>query len=521
MAEKQLLDQYGNVIKLDKGLMKEVIATPTLKGVRAVKTNSVATGLNPVKCARLIKAANEGDIFDYLTMAEEAEELSGHYYSVLSTRKLAIRGVEPIVSAASEDKKDIEIAEEVKAIVEGAEFTDLVAGLIDAISKGFSVCEVIYNTAPNKWTPTSYNWIDPRNFTFDKESRTIPLLLQDGGDPSSLAYGKFVYHTPKLKSGITIRGGLARVVLWPLMFASFSERDWMAFTEVFGMPIRVGKYSGKPTEEEINVLWQAVAGIASNSAAVIPESMTIDFVTSSNSANGDKIFASAADHFNATISKIVLGQTMTTEDGSSNAQAQVHNDVRLDILEADCKALASTIQRDLIAPYIVWNYGTNVKAPKISFPVPKPEDMVAFVEAVTKLVPLGLEVSEQDVREKLGISEPAKGAKLLSIAGVDIPPGSDGEKINKTALNALMNSKKTLSADDLLDELEDDYFDDFVAVSGGLADTVLDELDVAENFADFRDALDDAIYNGSSLEEFKQQLAMNGFLARAAGDLND
>ena len=109
----------------------------------------------------------------------------------------------------------------------------------------------------------------------------------------------------------------------------------------------------------------------------------------------------------------------------------------------------------------------------------------------------------------------------MSIAGVDIPPGSDGEKINKTALNALMNSKKTLSADDLLDELEDDYFDDFVAVSGGLADTVLDELDVAENFADFRDALDDAIYNGSSLEEFKQQLAMNGFLARAAGDLND
>ena len=521
MADRQLLDQYGNPIKLDKGLMKEVIAKPATKGVRAVKTNSVATGLNPVKCARLIKAANEGDIFDYLTMAEEAEELSGHYYSVLQTRKLAIRGIEPVVTAASDDKKDIEIAEEVREIVEAAAFTDLVAGLIDAISKGFSVCEIIYDTSPDKWTPTSYNWIDPRNFTFDKASRTIPLLLRDDVDPEPLPYGKFVYHTPKLKSGITIRGGLARVVLWPLMFSSFSERDWMAFTEVFGMPIRVGRYSGKPTEEEINVLWQAVAGIASNSAAVIPESMRIDFVESSNSANGSAIFASAADHFNATISKIVLGQTMTTEDGSSNSQAQVHNDVRLDILEADAKALASTVQRDVVDPYVMFNHGASVKSPKVTWPVSKPEDMKVFTDAVVRLVPLGLEVSEQDVREKLGISEPAEGAKLLSIVGVNIPPGRDGEKTSKTALNALANSKKKQSADDLLDELEADYFDDFVEASGELVDKVLDGLAGADNFDDFRDALDDAIKNGSSLEDFKEQLAMNGFIARAFGDVND
>ena len=56
-------------------------------------------------------------------------------------------------------------------------------------------------------------------------------------------------------------------------------------------------------------------------------------------------------------SKAVLGQTMTTDDGSSQAQATVHNEVRHDILKSDARQLANTLNRDLIQPYVDLNFG--------------------------------------------------------------------------------------------------------------------------------------------------------------------
>ena len=49
------------------------------------------------------------------------------------------------------------------------------------------------------------------------------------------------------------------------------------------------------------------------------------------------------------ISKAVLGQTLTSDSGGgSYAQSKTHNEVRHDLTVADCKALASTLRRDLI-----------------------------------------------------------------------------------------------------------------------------------------------------------------------------
>nr|WP_284521082.1 DUF935 family protein [Shigella boydii] len=45
----------------------------------------------------------------------------------------------------------------------------------------------------------------------------------------------------------------------------------------------------------------------------------------------------------AQISKAVLGQTMTTDNGSSRSQADVHNQVRMDIVRWDARQLANTL----------------------------------------------------------------------------------------------------------------------------------------------------------------------------------
>jgi phage gp29-like protein len=57
-----------------------------------------------------------------------------------------------------------------------------------------------------------------------------------------------------------------------------------------------------------------------------------------------------AEGWDKQVSKAVVGQTMSTDDGSSQAQATIHNEVRVDLLQADAKAESNTLNRYFVRP---------------------------------------------------------------------------------------------------------------------------------------------------------------------------
>jgi phage gp29-like protein len=60
-----------------------------------------------------------------------------------------------------------------------------------------------------------------------------------------------VVHQPRLKSGLPLRNGLARLVAVMYMLKSYTVRDWWAFAEKFGIPVVVGKYGNNASPEQI------------------------------------------------------------------------------------------------------------------------------------------------------------------------------------------------------------------------------------------------------------------------------
>src|SRR5690606_27035666 len=113
-------------------------------------------------------------------------------------------------------------------------------------------------------------------------------------------------HMPRMKSGHWLRNGLARLVAVMYMLKSYTVRDWWAFAEVFGMPIRVGKYHNNASPEDIRTLVNAIATIASDAGAAIPESMQIDMVETAKGNGGDTLFENMAEWADRQISKAVL-----------------------------------------------------------------------------------------------------------------------------------------------------------------------------------------------------------------------
>ncbi|WP_434352999.1 DUF935 domain-containing protein [Psychrobacter sp. HD31] len=500
--------------KSEKGkkALEQEVATASVTGVRrAWNDDSIARGLNPSKLANVLASANRGDIYDFLTLAEEMEEREPHYGSVLRTRKLAIEGLERHVEPANDDEQSKKIADDINNLVQSAEFDDLISALVDGLGKGFAACEVMWKG----FKTTSYVWRDPRYFRFsDDDAYTLRLCNEDGTAGDHLPAYKFVVHQPKLKAGIPIRGGLARMAALSYMCKTYALTDWMAFCEVFGMPIRVGKYGNGASNEDKAILRRAVANIGTDAAAIIPESMQLEFIQAANAKGGESLFENLANWLDKQISKAVLGQTMTADDGSSNAQSQVHNEVRLDLLKADAKQLTTTINQQLIKPYIDFNYGVQEVYPKFALYVAEPEDIAALVDGVHKLVPLGFKVPQQFLRDKLGIPDPNDDDELLGVASVEEPVNEPTKPSDKVEANSKteLNSNHAHHHDHPHDD--EDGLDDFVNVSEAAIKDLVAKLHTANSFDEMLTMLNSAELNTSDIADV---LALSGIKAFADG----
>jgi len=245
---------------------------------------------------------------------------------------------------------------------------------------------------------------------------------------------KFCVHVPLLKTGLPIRGGLARLAAWAYLFKNYTLKDWVAFAEVFGMPMRVGKYGASATEAEINILKTAVANLGSDAAAVIPESMIIDFVEAQKTGSV-QVYKDLAEYLDNQVSKGVLGQTASSSGtlgklGDEKLQSEVRDDIRDD----DAGQLAQTLNRDLVKPFIDLNFGPQENYPELRLAAPDAEDVAALVDALDKLVPLGLKVEQSVIRDKLGLPDPDPKAAPEELLGA-IPPGPPVVKEGGTAAN--------------------------------------------------------------------------------------
>lgn len=116
-------------------------------------------------------------------------------------------------------------------------------------------------------------------FRYDRDSGQVLRLLDEASpyDGIELPPYRFIVHTPRLKMGLPIRGGLVRLCAVTWLCGVYIQEDWLSFAEVFGMPIRIGRFGSSATTEDKDALKTAVLSLGSDDAAVLHESMQIEF----------------------------------------------------------------------------------------------------------------------------------------------------------------------------------------------------------------------------------------------------
>jgi phage gp29-like protein len=513
MAKSIILGPDGEPISITE--LTQELPQAQLTGIRQVWQPSIARGLTPERLAWVLQSSID-NIYpnDYLMLAEEMEEREGQYFSVLGTRRDASLAISVSVEPATDSARDVEIADAVREMFALEFVEDSRADLMDALGKGYAVSGIAWDTSAKQWMPKAIERMPQHWFQFDRIDRTTLRLRDDSNlvDGLALTPYRYIVHRPRLKTGITIRGGLARVIAFIWICKAYALKDWMAFAEVFGMPLRIGKYGPNANKTDVEILRRAVANIGTDAAAVIPESMKIEFEQPAQTAGAGQFFEMLCTYLDKQISKIVVGQTMTTDDGSSLGQAKVHDQVCGDIRDSDCRRLAQTYNRDLVKPFVDLNYGPQVKYPRAIIHYEEKDDVSAMTDAVSKLVPLGLKVGQKTLRSKLGIPEPDKEEELLtpavSIASSNNDPTAQGGERASNAAQRMLDG----SVPDVVDAQVNRAAVSGDAVLATFVITIRKLLTEATSLEDFRDRL---IETYSHLDASKFADVMQAALAAA------
>lgn len=388
-----------------------------------------SNGLNPRRLASIFREADEGDVLRQMELFEEMEEKDTHLFSQLQTRKLAVTGLDWEVQPFSEDERDVAVAEFVSDQLASLEnFNDVLMDVLDAVGKGISISEITWGVdSQNRNVVEDITWVHPKKLYWDSLDDEIKIRTNEYPEGLPIPDNKFIIHKYKAKSGHPSRAGVMRVVSWMYLFKNYDLKDWVSFCEVFGMPLRLGKYDASASDADKTALMEAIINLGTDAAGIVPSTTSIEFIDS-NKVSSVEIYEKLARYCDEQMSKAVLGQTLTSDAGSgSYAQSKTHNEVRKDLTAADANALENTLRRDLITPLVEFNFGAGTPIPTLQFQTEAPDDLKETSEMYKVLsCDMGLEIPMSHLYKKFGIPKPENGEPVTKRQAAAQPFGGTG-----------------------------------------------------------------------------------------------
>lgn len=386
-------------------------------------------GINPARMRAILDNADQGAVAEALTLFEQMERDDPNLRSVAETRRTALTGLEwQVISAADVQRKAIDkgLAEETRAYCEEMldeihGFTDGLEHLSHAIGCNLAVAEILWDAR----RPAALKPIGPQRLTVDPvTSPDVRIVTEQAPLGIVPPAGKFIVHIPHSSAGGTppIARSLCRAQAIVWLIKTILVHDWSSFCELFGQPVRVGKYEPSTSEAEKTTLAAILRGMGSSAWAMVSKSVDIELKESSQ--RGTQPFAALMEWCDRAQSKLWLGGNLvsdTTGGTGTHAAAAVQDQVRDDLRDDDIRREARTVREQLLTPMVRYQFYNQPDAPVPYFERVRPEtiDRIAEANLLTAAQHAGLSIGRDYAHERLGIPQPEASEPVLTPGGFE------------------------------------------------------------------------------------------------------
>ena len=279
-------------------------------------------------------------------------------FASLQQRFLLQTSLEWVLEPGGDTSADLKSYEFIKSLVDSIPFDQICNYMLYSIFYGYSVAEVMLKYENRLVTlDLEQEGIRVRNrrrFWFDRQGNTRLRTSNNYEgivlDPSRV----WKISTGGTHSDDPYGCGLAYWLFWPCFFKRGDIRLWLQSIEADASGRPISKYPTQASEQEKNEARDVAIALGEGKPFAISENTIVDLLgkVSSNGVSNKELLGVC----DGAISKIILSQTMTLDNGSSLAQAEVHKDVLDAIVKSDADLLCASFNAAVIKPLSQWNF---------------------------------------------------------------------------------------------------------------------------------------------------------------------
>jgi SPP1 gp7 family putative phage head morphogenesis protein len=250
---------------------------------------------------------------------------------------------------------------------------------------------------------------------------------------------QFIVHTHGMECENRYGTAECAEVFWIWFLITNMMRWWGVFAERFGQPTLIGEYKRGTSKPDQDLLLEALETIQTEYGVIIPETAKISLLEAQRYGTVNT-YLQFIEWAHRCMSEAITGQSLATGQGTmgtgSYGQSQTHADVKQEYVESDAKELMGTLNGQLVAPLVRWNFGAECPCPSLKIDY-ESKNLNADLDLDAKLVnELGLDLGEDYIYKKYERPKPVEGEPVVkgrrgSAAGSGAGVMDDGEDVEE------------------------------------------------------------------------------------------
>lgn len=422
---------------VNSGVVSEHLTPQTVAWVKRSRYNPIRQ-LTPDYLARIIDVFNNGYLRDFSLMADAIKRRDDIISVALRKREKAVSrhgfevllvdGLDPGAKKRAEQHQaaikwffEHCTAMHVLEQDQRGGFRLLVQQMMEAVGYRYAIHEIVWQPSVDPQTnqprlTAAFNFV-PLWF-FEATTGKLRFIQHYFGTilGEDMADGEWL---------VTISEGIMEALAVAYMLKILSLKDWVAFSEKFGMPGVLGKTTAAKDSPAWQAMVEAVESFGQEWSAVCNTEGTIDLIKA-DGGSGSIPMPALVERMDRAIAAICRGSDLSTMSSGSHGGggqgrgASVQGDESSLLEEDDAEMISETLQQ-ISRVVIKQLFGEDQPLAYLQIIVPEKKDNADTINKLTFLMNGGVQVGQAFARKELGVPPPMEKEAMMQATAAAAP----------------------------------------------------------------------------------------------------
>lgn len=295
--------------------------------------------------------------------------------------------------------------------------------MLDALGYGFSVQELLFDASEGQASLLDIKDCPQELFLFGNrfQPQIGPLQFLPGPYASEgieVPEEKFLVYSYRPRSRDRMGRPLIRSVFWASWFKRNMQRLWVRYAEK-GPGTAVVRYNDSDSQEIKNKAVEIADAIINEVSIGIPSGTEYDkeLLTIAR-AQDPAVYQNFFEAMQKAITRRILGETLTTLGSDGGRGTQALGDVHSATLDTKSvrisNTLAGILNRQLVRPLVLWNFGPTAPMPRWAFDTEEDTDITAELAKDQGVQRMGVPLPLPYLQKKYSIPVPQDGEAIAT-----------------------------------------------------------------------------------------------------------